>query len=188
MESIHQFDVSLFRAIHIGLHQAWLDPFFAFFSYLGLGGVSGAVCLLFAASKETRRWVLPLLLADAIGGFLVADGLKSVIWRDRPSNLPWALPQEPHHIASFPSGHTTTAFSVGVLLFLMSAETRYKKYGRAGLMVAALIGLSRIYRGVHWPTDVMAGAMFGTATACCVYLVMPRFGWTFSTVDSQTED
>ncbi len=176
MANLHGFDLAIFRAINVGLHRAWLDPVFAFFSYLGLGGVLAAVCLGFLFSRSTRRMVIPLLLADAVSGWGVADLLKVLIPRARPSNLSFAIVQEPIYHSSFPSGHTTTAFAVATMLVFLLWNTRYRKLAWWSYLVAALIGLSRIYRGVHWPTDVVAGACFGIGTTCLLYFILPAFG------------
>ena len=167
--------MSVFRAVHVDLHQSWLDPFFAFFSYLGSGGWTACACLLFVLQPSTRRYVLPLLVSEAIGGFLLADSVKLLVHRDRPSNLPFAHPQEHIFSQSFPSGHTTTAFSVAVMLVLFTWHGKRRWLGIASLALACLIGLSRVYRGVHWPTDVLAGVCFGTMTACALYIFFPNF-------------
>lgn len=174
MNRLHEFDLTAFRAINVGWHHGWLDPFFEFFSYLGLGIAIGAVCLLFALHKSTRHYVIPLILADAVSGFLVADGLKALIYRDRPSNLDFAIVQEPLHLSSFPSGHTTTAFAIATMLVFLTWTSKFNRLGWLSFGVAALIGLSRIYRGVHWPTDVLAGAFCGIATSCFLYFILPK--------------
>lgn len=174
MNGLHEFDLSGFRAINVGLHSVWLDPFFCALSYFGLGASQTIFSLLFALHRSTRHFVLPLLIAAALGGFGVADGLKAVIVRDRPSNLPFAIRQEPWLESSFPSGHTTLVFSVATMLLFLTWNTRYRWVGPVGLVVAALVGVSRIYRGVHWPTDVIGGACCGIATSCFLYLVLPR--------------
>ena len=68
---------------------------------------------------------------------------------------------------SFPSGHTGTSFAAAVVLFLSYP----KKYSFWFLVLAFLIGFSRLYVGVHYPTDVLAGALIGTVIAVCVYIV-----------------
>jgi undecaprenyl-diphosphatase len=174
VNGLYDFDVSVFRAINVDMHRSWLDPIFAFFSVYGLGGVIGASCLLFLLHKSTRHFALPMILTDAIAGWGVADGLKAVIVRDRPSNLSWAIVQSPEKHSSFPSGHTTTAFAMATMLVFLTWDTKYRALGLSSYIIAALIGLSRIYRGVHWPTDVLGGACCGIATACLLYLLFPR--------------
>ena len=176
MNGLYAFDLAGFRFINIDLHRAWLDPLFTIFSYLGTGGWTAAVCLLFCLSTNTRRYVLPLLISEAVGGILLADSLKLLIQRDRPSNLSFAIRQEHWLTQSFPSGHTTTAFSVAMMLLLLTWGSKHRWMGISALPIACLVGLSRIYRGVHWPTDVLAGVCFGTIAACALYLLLPKLG------------
>jgi membrane-associated phospholipid phosphatase len=98
-----------------------------------------------------------VLLADA-----AADGLAAVV-KDATDVR---RPVEPHdllalpHSRSFPSGHTTTSFACAtVLAFLVPRAAPF------AYVLAAAIGYSRLYVGVHWPTDVVAGAALGVATA-----------------------
>ncbi|HWA83360.1 MAG TPA: phosphatase PAP2 family protein, partial [Fimbriimonadaceae bacterium] len=72
---------------------------------------------------------------------------------------------------SFPSGHTTTAFAIAFLLFLMTRKKECAWVGQVALGWAVLVGVSRVYRGVHWPTDVIGGAFAGLFSACLIYLL-----------------
>lgn len=86
--------------------------------------------------------------------------LKHLIARSRPYDcirglIPLITPPTDY---SFPSGHTAASFAVGVLLF----RKLPKRYGIPALVLAALIGFSRLYLGVHYPSDVLAGALLGT--------------------------
>ena len=67
----------------------------------------------------------------------------------------------PEGSASFPSGHTTAAFASMVAFFI----TGNKRYSWTGLVFAFIMGLSRIYLIVHYPTDVLAGMIIGTCAA-----------------------
>lgn len=187
MDWLREFDLSAFRAINVGLHRSWLDPVFLVLSYLGLGQVQALLSLLFCLHKSTRRFVVPLLITIVIAGLPVVQGMKSVIPRDRPSNLPFAIVQENLYHGSFPSGHTTTSFAVAAMLVFLCWNTRYLRLAQSSLLVAALIGISRMYRGVHWPTDVIGGACFGVATACVLYLVLPRLGMPIGEGDRRQE-
>ena len=62
---------------------------------------------------------------------------------------------------SFPSGHTGSSFAAAVVLFYRMP----KKYGIPALVLAVLISLSRVYVGVHYPTDILAGALIGAGIA-----------------------
>ena len=178
MSPLYQFDVDTFRAIHIGLHHPWLDPVFWALTWLGDGVTQTVLVLSVLLHPGSRKLFWPLISSLAIGGILGAQGLKRLVPRDRPSNLPWAHAQEPLFGGnSFPSGHTTSSFAIAVMLILLTRGTRYAWTGWAALGLGCLIGLSRIYRGVHWPSDVIAGACCGTFFACAIYLLFENFGW-----------
>ncbi|AIE86560.1 phosphatase PAP2 family protein [Fimbriimonas ginsengisoli] len=176
MTSLQQFDMDAFRAIHLGLHSAFLDPFFWVLSMSGLGQVQFLLSLLFLKGRETKYYVLPLLVTILVSGLLGAQLFKQFFERDRPSNLAISVPQEAWLANSYPSGHTTTSFAVATMLLLMTWGSRYRWIGRSAFGWALLVGISRVYRGVHWPTDVLGGACMGVFCACLVYLVLRKLG------------
>jgi undecaprenyl-diphosphatase len=110
---------------------------------------------------------------SVVGGLVVATLLKDIFQRPRPEIVP--------HIAyaantSFPSGHSmmsaVTYLTLGALLARSQERKRLKAYF---LLLAALltfmVGASRVYLGVHWPTDVLAGWMAGAVWALLCWLV-----------------
>ncbi len=192
MESLWQFDQSLFRAIHIDLHRDWLDPIFWAITSTGLGWVQIIFILLVPLAVDLRHelrrrsffkavlscWknpsfaVWPLLLTAAVSGLFFAQGVKRFIAaRDRPSLLDYANPQEGFLHNSFPSGHTTTSFAIAFMLFFLTWRTDKAWIGRYAFVWALLVGISRIYRGVHWPTDVLGGIFAGLLSSSLVYLL-----------------
>ncbi len=116
---------------------------------------------------------LPALLAFA-GSGLTTQAIKRALPRPRPSNLPEAIvaPDERIFHNSFPSGHTTTAFALAFWLFMLTCHTRYRWWGYSALMLAGLVGLSRIYRGVHYPSDVLVGALIGILWGAIAYFTL----------------
>jgi undecaprenyl-diphosphatase len=109
-----------------------------------------------------------LLLGPAIGALLVNDVLKLVFDRPRPD----AVLQAAHVFsAGFPSGHAALSSTVYFLAALLSARTaRERTRGwlvTTATVVVGLIGFSRIYLGVHYPTDVIAGWCVGAVWVCC---------------------
>ncbi len=126
---------------------------------------------LFAAQ---RRWRESLLLFCACGsGLLLVDILKLVFGRERP---PLAMHAVEVGNASFPSGHATLSaivyLSLATLVSHFASRRRERGYAiGAGIFVTLVVGCSRVYLGVHWPTDVMAGWALGAAWAMLWWLI-----------------
>ena len=119
----------------------------------------------------TRSWRPPVVLAIAMGGAVSLDHLiKFTVSRMRPPSLFWAIPA---HDWSFPSGHATESAAVYLTLALMFANTQ-RRLGvkivtyAIGVAAAFLIGVSRVYLGIHWPTDVIVGWLLGVAWSLIV--------------------
>ncbi|MFQ9847078.1 MAG: phosphatase PAP2 family protein, partial [[Clostridium] leptum] len=72
--------------------------------------------------------------------------------------------------SSFPSGHTASSFTAAWILWKAD-----RKFGAAGLALAVCIGFSRLYLFVHYPTDVLGGAVLGIACAQGIYLLAKRY-------------
>jgi undecaprenyl-diphosphatase len=135
------------------------------FVWLSRIGTWGAVWLVLALllAAGLRRPRLLLLVALAVGA---ADGVASLLqWATgvRRPPLRYAEPQPLVHVprsGSFPSGHTTIAFACATVLAAAVPRAAPLLY-----LLALAIGFSRVYVGVHWPLDVVAGAAIGIATA-----------------------
>jgi undecaprenyl-diphosphatase len=110
-----------------------------------------------------RRWSVVVLTVLAVSvADLAATGLKSAIDVERPSTRyaePKPLVAAPHD-HSFPSGHAATSFAAAtVLTFALPRLTPL------WLLIAAAVGFSRVYVGVHYPLDIVGGAALGVAVA-----------------------
>lgn len=109
-----------------------------------------------------------LYLAAAVGGgLLISSVAKAAFDRPRPDLVPYGSFV---HTASFPSGHSMMAavvyLSLGVLVARVLPRRRLKVYVLSvAVLATVLVGVSRIYLGVHWPTDVLAGWLAGAAWA-----------------------
>jgi undecaprenyl-diphosphatase len=171
-----RFDQDAFRFVHHDLSNPVFDVLMLILSYSGLGQVQAAFALLLLRWPKTRYYTLPLLTTIIVSGLVVAQTVKHLLERDRPSNLLFARPAEEFYFNSFPSGHSTTSFAVAIMLFLMTFRSRNAWIGKWAIVWAFLVGISRVYRGVHWPTDVMAGACAGLFSACLVYVVLRMLG------------
>lgn len=153
-----------------------LTAFFTWFTRLGDAGllwiVLSAALLIF---RPTRRSGACALLALLLGMLATNAALKHLIARPRPwlmveGLLPLVAERDPN---SFPSGHTTAAFAAGVVWL----KTLPWAWGRAAALGAAVVmGLSRLYVGVHYPSDVLAGALIGTLAALAALALWNRGG------------
>jgi undecaprenyl-diphosphatase len=108
-----------------------------------------------------------LLVTAVVGGQIISTLLKHVIDRPRPDFLTGSPLV---YTASFPSGHAmlsaVTYLTLAALLSRMETRVALKGYYIAvGLLVTVAVGISRVYLGVHWPTDVLAGWCLGAAWA-----------------------
>jgi undecaprenyl-diphosphatase len=121
-----------------------------------------------------RKYAAALFVLVAIGGgSLLSTLLKIGFERPRPDLVAHAAEV---HTASFPSGHalvsTVAYLTLGALLARLQKQRRIKLYFLiVAVLLSALIGVSRVYLGVHWPTDVLAGWSVGAAWALACWLV-----------------
>jgi len=127
-----------------------------------------------------------VLLVTLAGSTALGQGLKALLARPRPHLFPWLTAAGGW---SFPSGHTLTALVLsGILAWLLGRKLkdwrRVVVWAVAGLW-AALVGLSRVYLGVHYPSDVMASLAIGglcLLASLCSYrvAVAPSLAWNGS--------
>ena len=136
-----------------------------YYTHLGDGGFFWLTlsCLLLA-DRRTRRVGRLALLALVLGFVLTNLVLKPLVDRPRPwvevaGLLPLvALPQD----ASFPSGHTCAAFAASLVWARLLPG---RNLARLAVVLAVAMGLSRLYVGVHYPSDVAVGALIGSLSA-----------------------
>ncbi|HEX8902471.1 phosphatase PAP2 family protein [Vitreimonas sp.] len=148
---------------------AWLEQSVADITALGGFAVLTLVTLLAGGYLAVqRKWGGALMLLVAtIGGTAISEGLKLGFNRPRPDLVAHVVETTS---MSFPSGHAmlsaVTYLTLGALLARTQEKRRLRGYILgAAILVTLLIGLSRIYLGVHWPTDVLAGWCLGAAWA-----------------------
>ncbi len=129
-----------------------------------------------------KRSEMALTIVISLSGSLFALLLKYLLGRDRPTVVPHLREVT---TPSFPSGHAMVSavvfMTLGILLTKIVEGRRAKLYCLAwAMLLTILVGISRIYLGVHYPTDVLAGwlAGIGWALGCYAFLQMlDRMGW-----------
>lgn len=163
LDTLLQLDGQLLVAIQ-GLRLAWLDPIVSIYTKLGDAGLLWIIMsIVFLLNKRTRRAGALALLAMVLGLLVTNITIKPLVERARPwldwPIVPLVTEKDPN---SFPSGHTCAAFAAG-MIWMRALPWRW---GRIAAVVAAvLMGLSRLYVGVHYPTDVLVGGIIGALCA-----------------------
>ncbi|AYG79229.1 Undecaprenyl-diphosphatase BcrC [Streptomyces hundungensis] len=123
--------------------------------------------LIAGRDGRERRGAAAGALAVLILGQAVRYGLMAAVARPRPAAFDWATTASGH---SFPSGHTTTsALTAGLLVWAVLTRSRISAVRFTVALVllwAAAVGLSRVYLGVHWASDVLGGWLFAAFWLC----------------------
>ncbi len=172
------FDLPILDWIQANLQSPLMDTIMPIITMFGDDGIFWIACaVILLLIPKTRRTGLGMGIALAMGLVICNIILKPVVGRIRPYDF-----QEQYNNViipmlisglsdfSFPSGHTTAAFAAMMGLFLATD----KRKSWPALIFAVVMGLSRIYLGVHYPSDVIAGAAIGTLGSFAVYKLLHR--------------
>ena len=176
IEWITNIDLSILEFIQKNIRCDFLDAIVPPITHLAEKGIFWiAVALILICFKKTRKTGFMVGAALLIGLALGNGVLKNVVGRIRPYDLDGSLLTEADLLVSglsdfsFPSGHTLASFEAATVLLI-----RDKRMGIPALVLAILIALTRLYLYVHYPTDVIAGAIFGIAFAVLGVFVVNR--------------
>ncbi len=157
---IERVDEDIFRWINGSFTSDTMDAVMTGASFLGNGfGAIGEALLIATLDKENGQESARLILYSVAGTGLVVQLLKHTIRRPRPGLALEGVRfngGQPVDRLSFPSGHSATAFSVATVL----AE-KYPEQSGLFWVLATVAGVSRVYNGAHFPSDVLAGAVIG---------------------------
>lgn len=131
--------------------------------------------LLLLVTRQQRRTGMTILISLAVG-LVIVLGLQYLALRSRPDAVRLLLPTP--NFPSYPSGHASTAFGVAIILGL---TYRKRRWWLIGLSAATLIAFSRLYLGLHYPSDILGGAILGAAIGAACYgilgLAQPDWRW-----------
>ena len=156
LQSIQQLDGEILLLIQRYLRTDMLTPFMKFVTFLGNGGWFWILCAVILLSiPKTRKAGYASALSLIFGAIVTNLLLKNIVARPRPfAEIEALIPMitKPKDF-SFPSGHTTASFAVALVMLRMLP----KKFGIPAVVLAALVAFSRLYLGVHYPTDVLTG-------------------------------
>lgn len=182
------FDFSILQ-FYANLHEGPLgkvfDIFFLVYTHLGDDGILFILLgLIFLLFKKTRKVGAGMLIGIAIGAIFTNVTIKPLIERPRPFEL-WEYSTDPNvllfkewwtnlgevhasSMRSFPSGHTTSAVAALVPVFMFCD----KKKSWLALVAAVLMGASRNYVHVHYPSDVLGGIIIGLVAGLAAYFIV----------------
>lgn len=173
MQPLWETEGQLLLWIQENLRQDWLTPIMQVITRFGDGGIFWiGFCILLLGIPKSRRTGIAASLSLALNGLVTNVWLKNIIGRIRPyvrfSELTvlTTIPSD----ASFPSGHTAASFSVAAGVYMAG----WKKTGVVLYVFSALIGFSRLYLGVHFPSDVVGGAIVGVLCAWVIRKIIDR--------------
>ena len=179
-------DVAVYQFVDSIMNPV-LDGIMTFITHLGdtpgiIWCILG-VCLLIP--KKTRKLGILLFAGLAVSSVINNLCLKEIIERPRPYNLDpevwknagyeyiWPNLIKKSDSWSFPSGHTSTSIGAGFAL-LLGCRKKELGIGIPAFIISLLIGFSRIYVHVHYPTDVIVGALIGLLSGLAMYLVFTK--------------
>jgi len=170
LEALH-FDAPLLWRMH-GLHGPQLDAFVVFVTRLGyewflIPADIGLVLLLAAR----RRWRESVFAALALAGSALLNlGSKQFFQRDRPTLWESIAPESTY---SFPSGHAMGSMTFACVIVLLAWSTRWRwPVAAAAVTFTVSVSLSRVYLGVHYPSDIIAGWCAALAWVVSCFLIM----------------
>lgn len=172
LQHIVTADIGILYWIQENLRVSFLDMPMAFLSRLGDAGLIWLIIIaVLLITPKYRRAGLTALLAIVFSLIICNLILKPLIHRARPYELYdyiTVLIKYPTDF-SFPSGHVSSSFAVSVAL-----TCSFKKKGVWFIILAALISFSRLYVGVHFPTDILAGIVTGIVSGLLAVFIVNK--------------
>lgn len=167
-------DSGILLFIQENIRNEILNPIVIFITHLGDSGriwiLIAIILLLFSKTRRIGIMMIGAMLMSLIfNNFL----LKNLVARVRPYEVIEGLNRiiEAQVDWSFPSGHTASSFAAAIVIL----KTSSKKYGIMAIILAIMISLSRLYVGVHYPTDVLFGMISGTLIAYFTVFIFNKY-------------
>lgn len=170
LQVLQQMDAAVLLFIQNNIRNEILTPVMIAFTHLGDSGILWIILsVLLLIPRKTRRAGV-LSLAAMVITFLICNmWLKNYVARTRPyeviNGLQLMIAKADDF--SFPSGHASSSFAAAVSIW----KNTNKGLGAICIIVASLIAFSRLYVGIHYPSDVIAGLVIGTLVALLLFWI-----------------
>ncbi len=164
MDPITKVDLRILDFIQENMKCEFLDRFLTLITRLGDHGIIPIIiAVILLIISKTRKIGLSMGISFICGGLFGNLFLKNIVARIRPYDLTGTeIIIERLSDYSFPSGHTLIVFETAVVLLVL-LKGKYKSIAITATVIASLVAFSRLYLYVHYPTDVLAGIILGSA-------------------------
>jgi undecaprenyl-diphosphatase len=170
VDSLWNLDSGLFYQLNVVYRYPIGDTFFLWMTRTGTIHLQ-LIAMAFGLFNPKSRYYVILFGAVSIVTELTRQPILTFVSRMRPSNWCFASPAINNFTwTSFPSGHASSTFCIAILVMLLTRRTKSWWMGLVFVFWAMLVSLSRVYLGVHYPTDVVAGACWGAIWASVGYI------------------
>ena len=178
---ISEMNINMFRMINdLGKEDSVLNPIMIFIAeYLVIFLALAMMIYWFTGNRKNR-----VMVGCAMLTFIFAELIGKIAGEIHFNKQPFAELENVNQLIdkavnnSFPSNHTMVFFSVCVTFWLFQ-----RGWGFLWLIAAVLVGISRIWVGVHYPADVLTGAAISIVTASILYKTVPKFSVTQKIID-----
>lgn len=170
--NLSEINIELFRMFNdLGKEVMFLNPIMIFFAkYMKYFLLFGIIMYWFTRKRENR-----IMIISSIFAFVVAEVFGAIAGAIHSNNQPFAELSNVNQLIghaidnSFPSDHAIEFFSICITFLLFKKNLRY-----VWLAIAILVSISRVWVGVHYPADILVGAILGIIGAALCYWIIPQ--------------
>lgn len=170
--NLSEINIELFRMFNdLGKEVMFLNPIMIFFAkYMKYFLLFGIVMYWFTRKRENRIMIISSMFA-----FVVAEVFGAIAGAIHSNNQPFVELNNVNQLIghaidnSFPSDHAIEFFSICITFLLFKKNLRY-----VWLAIAILVSISRVWVGVHYPADILVGAILGIIGAALCYWIIPQ--------------